>query len=168
MADGINTARVGSVYFGPAAVTAHVAITQQSQWFFGQSWPSLIFLPYISRSSTRTTDSDIGSARAREGLRRPRSARTSSPTSGGDISSAGTRYRDQWLSEGFAEFTAALVLEYHGAAEAGGDEFWDKAGKEHPREARPARTSPNDEAGPDLARAGGSSTWRNPVRGVRR
>lgn len=47
MADGINTARVGSVYFGPLP-ERRVSITQQTQAFFGQSWPSLIYLPYIA------------------------------------------------------------------------------------------------------------------------
>ena len=34
-------------------------------------------------------------------------------------------YRDQWLSEGFAEFTAALVLRVHGRPEI--DAFWEKS-----------------------------------------
>ena len=47
MADGLNAARVGTAYFGPLEQT-HIAITQQAQWFFGQSWPSLVFLPYLA------------------------------------------------------------------------------------------------------------------------
>src|SRR5262249_10401875 len=46
-ADGANTARVGKLFFG-ALPDNHVAITQQSQWFFGQSWPGLVYLPYVA------------------------------------------------------------------------------------------------------------------------
>lgn len=45
--DGLNSARVFTAYFGALPQT-HVAITQQAQWSFGQSWPSLIFLPYVA------------------------------------------------------------------------------------------------------------------------
>ena len=45
--DGVNSARVFTTYFG-ALPESSVAITQQVQWSFGQSWPSLIFLPYMS------------------------------------------------------------------------------------------------------------------------
>jgi hypothetical protein len=47
MTDGINTARVGTMYFGPLPDGA-VSITQQTQAFFGQSWPTLVYLPYIA------------------------------------------------------------------------------------------------------------------------
>jgi hypothetical protein len=47
LADGINTARTGNFYFGPLS-SKRVAITQQSQWYFGQSWPTLIYMPYIA------------------------------------------------------------------------------------------------------------------------
>jgi hypothetical protein len=45
--DGFNTARVGKAFFGPLPVK-RVAITQQSQWAFGQSWPQLIYMPYLA------------------------------------------------------------------------------------------------------------------------
>ncbi|HEY2322403.1 MAG TPA: hypothetical protein VGJ82_06005, partial [Thermoanaerobaculia bacterium] len=46
-ADGANMARAGNVFFGPLE-NKHVAITQQSQWYFGQSWPGLIYMPYLA------------------------------------------------------------------------------------------------------------------------
>ncbi|MFP5288976.1 MAG: hypothetical protein ACLGI9_24780, partial [Thermoanaerobaculia bacterium] len=47
LVDGINSARLFTTYFGPLEAR-HVAITQQSDWAFGQSWPSLIFMPYLA------------------------------------------------------------------------------------------------------------------------
>jgi hypothetical protein len=158
MADGINTARIGSVYFGSLPF-GHVAITQQSQFFFGQSWPSLIFLPYISFLDSYN--------RFRIGLQ----------STQGFVDIVGPHefahqwwghlvgwnsYRDQWLSEGFAEFTAALVLEYT-APRSKVDEFWDKAARnivDKPAHAYLA----NDRAGP-ISDGWRLSTWRNPAAG---
>ena len=158
MADGINTARVGSVYFGSLPF-GHVAITQQSQFFFGQSWPSLIFLPYISFLDSYN--------RFRIGLQ----------STQGFVDIVGPHefahqwwghlvgwnsYRDQWLSEGFAEFTAGLVLEYT-APRSRVDEFWDKAARnvfDKPAHAYVA----NDRAGP-ISDGWRLSTWRNPAAG---
>ena len=155
MADGINTARVGSLYFG-ALPFGHVAITQQSEFFFGQSWPSLIFLPYISFLDSYN--------RFRIGLQGAQ----------GFVDIVGPHefahqwwghlvgwnsYRDQWLSEGFAEFTAGLVLEYT-AERSRVDEFWEKAARnvvEKPAHAYVA----NDAAGP-ISDGWRLATWRNP------
>jgi Peptidase family M1 domain len=156
MADGINTARIGSVYFGPLPF-GHVAITQQSQFFFGQSWPSLIFLPYISFLDSYN--------RFRIGLL----------STQGFVDIVGPHefahqwwghlvgwnsYRDQWLSEGFAEFTAGLVLEYT-APRSKVDEFWDKAAKNVFDKPAHAYVS-NDRAGP-ISDGWRLSTWRNPA-----
>jgi hypothetical protein len=156
MADGINTARIGSVYFGSLPF-GHVAITQQSQFYFGQSWPSLIFLPYISFLDSYN--------RFRIGLQ----------SAQGFVDIIGPHefahqwwghlvgwnsYRDQWLSEGFAEFTAGLVLEYT-APRSKVDEFWDKAARnvfDKPAHAYVA----NDRAGP-ISDGWRLSTWRNPA-----
>ena len=158
MADGINTARVGSVYFGSLPF-GHVAITQQSQFFFGQSWPSLIFLPYISFLDSYN--------RFRIGLQ----------STQGFVDIVGPHefahqwwghlvgwnsYRDQWLSEGFAEFTAGLVLEYT-APRSKVDEFWDKAAKNIVDKPVHAYVS-NDRAGP-ISDGWRASTWRNPAAG---
>ena len=46
-ADGANTTRTGNVFFGPLD-DKRIAITQQSAWFSGQSWPTLVYLPYLA------------------------------------------------------------------------------------------------------------------------
>lgn len=108
MADGINASRIFTTYYGPLA-EKHVAITQQSQFAFGQSWPSLIFMPYISFLD--------GTQRQRLGLRA--SVKDFVDQVGfhelahqwwGHLVTADT-YRDVWLEEGFAEFSAALAVQ---------------------------------------------------------
>ena len=62
LADGVNGARIFPTYFGPLAAK-HIAITQQSQWSFGQSWPSLVFMPYLAFLDS-TQRQRLGLARA--------------------------------------------------------------------------------------------------------
>jgi len=155
MADGINTARVGSVYFGSLPF-GHVAITQQSQFFFGQSWPSLVFLPYISflDSYNRFRIGLLG-ASAFVDIVGPHEFAHQwwGHLVGWDS------YRDQWLSEGFAEFTAGLVLEYT-EERSKSDDFWKKAAKNIFTKPAHAYVA-NDEAGP-ISDGWRLSTWRNP------
>ncbi len=124
LADGVNSARLFTTYFGPIPAT-RVAITQQSQWTFGQSWPALIYMPFISFLD--------GTQRQRVGLSGAKDF----------VASVGYHefahqwwghllgwesYRDQWLSEGFAEFSAALALQ-HTVGWGAYDKFWREAKK---------------------------------------
>lgn len=63
MADGINMSRVGTVFFGPLP-DKHLAITQQTEWFSGQSWPSLVYLPFLAALDA-TVRHEIGLAGAK-------------------------------------------------------------------------------------------------------
>jgi hypothetical protein len=110
MADGLNAARLFHTYFGPLP-QSHVAITQQAQFFFGQSWPSLIFLPYQSFMS--------GTARNTVGLTGFGADQFVEQVGHHEMAHqwwghlvGWDSYRDQWLSEGFAEFSAALAVQH--------------------------------------------------------
>ena len=46
MTDAINSVQILTKFFGPIE-SRRSAITQQSQWSFGQAWPSLVYLPYL-------------------------------------------------------------------------------------------------------------------------
>jgi hypothetical protein len=120
LADAINTARTGKAFFG-ALPQNHVSITQQSEPFSGQSWPQLVYLPYIAflDSMTRNT---LGLNDLKEFV---------------DVvgphefahqwwihAIAPKSYHDAWLSEGFAEFTAGLVLQQTGGWKRY-DAFWE-------------------------------------------
>ncbi|HVT59775.1 MAG TPA: M1 family aminopeptidase [Thermoanaerobaculia bacterium] len=108
LADGLNAARIFATYFGPLP-EKHVAITQQSQWSFGQSWPSLIFLPYLSflDGTQRQRLNLTGAADFIDRVGFHEFAHQW----WGDLVGAES-YRDQWLEEGFAEFSAALAVQH--------------------------------------------------------
>jgi aminopeptidase N len=142
MADGLNSARLFTTWFGPLPETT-VAITQQSDWFFGQSWPSLIFLPYLAFLD--------GTQRQRLGLN---GAKDFVNQVGyhefahqwwGHLVGAAT-YRDQWLEEGFAEFSAALAVQHtQGWGEYG--RFWSEA-RRRIVDKYPGNAMPSYQAGP--------------------
>jgi aminopeptidase N len=86
-----------------------VAITQQSQFLFGQSWPSLIFMPYISFLDG-TQRQRLGLAAAKDFVDQVGFHELSHQWWGHLV--AADSYRDVWLEEGFAEFSAALAVQH--------------------------------------------------------
>lgn len=156
LADGINTARTGNLFFGPLVSPKHVAITQQSQWFFGQSWPGLVYMPYVAflNGTTRNT---LGLNGAKDFIDNVGAHELAHQWWGHQV---GTRsYHDAWISEGFAEFTAALVAQQTGGWGRYRD-FWEKARKTIMERPRGASIS-NIEAGP-ISQGTRLATWRNP------
>jgi hypothetical protein len=114
MVDAQNAARVGDAFFGKAP-HAHVSVTQVTDFGTGQSWPSLVYLPILALMTS--TDR----VEAFEGVdpRTMSNVNEFAKTVGwheiahqwwGHLV-GWESYRDQWLSEGFAEFTAAVVLQ---------------------------------------------------------
>jgi len=140
--DGVNSARVFSSFFGPLPET-RVAITQQMQWSFGQSWPSLIFMPYMAFLDG-TQRQALGLIRAADFVNQVGYHEFAHQWWGHLVGAA--TYRDQWLEEGFSEFSAALAVQ-HAQGWPGYFDFW--------RDARklilgkyPGNTMPHDQAGP--------------------
>ena len=158
LADGLNSARLFTAYFGPLPQT-HVAITQQSNLAFGQSWPSLIFMPYISFLDG-TQRQRLGLVGA-QGFVEEVGYHEFAHQWWGHLVGAET-YRDQWLEEGFSEFSAALAVQtVDGWAKA--DKFWRERSKEI-LEKTPGNTMPPFEAGP-ITQGWRLSTQRTPSAG---
>ncbi len=122
MADGTNAGRIFSTYFGPLG-EKHVAITQQSQFLFGQSWPSLIFMPYISFLDG-TQRQRLGLATAKDFVDQVGFHEFAHQWWGHLVTA--DSYRDQWLEEGFAEFSAALAVQ-HTQGFGAYERFWRRA-----------------------------------------
>jgi hypothetical protein len=128
LADALNTARVGSLYFG-AMPFQHLSLTQVPQLGSAQSWPTLVYL--AAASFVGGTDFALGFAgvdpRQLQGLKEYGNTVTWHEVAhqwwGHQIGWA--TYRDQWLSEGFAEFTAALLLEVNSGRKKA-DAFWEQ------------------------------------------
>lgn len=155
LADGINTARTGNAFFGPLATTKHVAITQQSEWFFGQSWPSLIYMPYIAfLDGTQRNTLGLNGLKDFVDLVGPHEF--AHQWWGHQVD--GRSYHDVWISEGFAEFTAALVMQQTGGW-AQYNKLWEKKRREILERPRGAMIT-NDVAGP-ISLGYRLSTWQD-------
>ena len=112
IADAVNSIQVYELLFGPLP-QKRLAITQQSQWSFGQSWPTLIFMPYLSAMTNVVALNEfVDQVGVHEIAHQWWGHRVGIES-----------YRDEWLSEGFAEFSTALVLEASRGREAY-DAFW--------------------------------------------
>jgi hypothetical protein len=126
LADAVNTVRVANQYFG-ASPYPRMSITQQPQLASAQSWPTLIFLSTIS--FVGGTDLALGfqglDPRALQSLKEFGNTVTWHEVAhqwwGHQV--GWSNYRDQWLSEGLAEFTAALMLEVNSGRKKA-DAFW--------------------------------------------
>lgn len=154
-ADAANTVRVGNLYFGPLADN-RIAVTQQSQWFFGQSWPGLIYLPYLAFVNGTVRNTLGFGADMKDFVDVVGPHEMSHQWWGHQV--GWSTYHDQWLSEGFAEFSAMLVLQLTGNPKAANN-LWEKKRKsiiEKPTGA----TITSDSAGP-ITQGVRLSTWRN-------
>ena len=127
LADAVNTVRVARQYFGPSPFP-RLSITQQTQMASAQSWPTLVFLSTVS--FVGGSDFALGfngvDPRALQQLKEFGNTVTWHEVAhqwwGHQV--GWSSYRDQWLSEGFAEFTAALLLEVNSGRKKA-DSFWE-------------------------------------------
>lgn len=155
--DGINSAQLFTAYFGKLP-QSHVAITQQSDFGFGQSWPSLIFLPYISFLDG-TQRNRLGMGAGTKDFVDVVGPHEFAHQWWGHRVGAAT-YRDQWIEEGFSEFSAALVVQ-HTRNWGAYDRFWSERRKEI-LSVVPGNATGAWEAGP-VTQGYRASTQRNPA-----
>ena len=120
-------------YFGPAPYK-HVAVTQQTACGFGQAWPALVYLPICSFLDDTTRHELLRNSCQFEAGAAP--VIHCSPTVQAPLISyfrvvtphevahqwwahtvGFNSYRDQWMSEGFAQFSASLFLQKYNNAE---------------------------------------------------
>src|SRR5947209_19982042 len=107
LAQALFAGRVFSTYFGPLP-DQRIAITQQSEWNYGQSWPALVFLPYMAFLPS-IQRAQIGLSQANDFVEAVCFHELAHQW-WGHLVGWGS-YEDQWLSEGFAEFSAALAVQ---------------------------------------------------------
>ena len=128
LADAVNTVRVGRQYFGPSPFP-RLSITQQTQMASAQSWPTLVFLSTVSFVGGSDFALGFGGVdpRALQQLKEFGNTVTWHEVAhqwwGHQV--GWSSYRDQWLSEGFAEFTSALLLEVNSGRKKA-DAFWEQ------------------------------------------
>ena len=107
LAEGQLAVELYTNYFGPSLFT-HLQITQQSACNFGQSWPSLVWIPicyYFDATVRHTLGLDWGD-RGYWKVVTPHEVAHQWWGHTVGFSSG----RDQWMSEGFSDLSAALYL----------------------------------------------------------
>jgi aminopeptidase N len=105
-----NSVRIFSKYFGDAPY-GRIAITQQPAFSFGQSWPTLVYLPVSAFLDSTQRYMIMGGINSRltDFVYEVGSHEVSHQWWGHMVGWAS--YHDQWLSEGFASFSAGLFLQ---------------------------------------------------------
>lgn len=125
LVDALNSVRLYTQWFGPTAF-GRLAVTQQPAFDFGQSWPTLVYLPIsafldptqrwrlLGRNTFGFSKEFINVVTAHE---------VAHQWFGDTVGWAS--YHDRWLSEGFADFSAGLFLEATQPKGADAQQFWD-------------------------------------------
>jgi aminopeptidase N len=119
--------QVCTMFFGKAPYE-NVAITEQPNFSFGQSWPSLVYLPisaYIDSTQRWMLFGQINNDFTGF-VQEVTPHEVAHQWFGHDVMWAS--YHDQWLSEGFADFAAGLFLQQAVGPKWQKDylEYWDR------------------------------------------
>jgi Peptidase family M1 domain len=119
LTEATNAMRIFSLYYSPLPY-GRIAITQQPEGFFGQAWPTLVFLPLVSYLDSTQRWMLFGPEKSLTDFVDEVNAHEVSHQWWGHIV-GWSSYHDQWLSEGFAFFSAGLYLKM---TQQKPDKFW--------------------------------------------
>jgi hypothetical protein len=108
MAEGQLSVTLYSDYFGPIPYS-RLAMTQQTACTFGQSWPTLVWLPLCSFFDN-TVRHELGLDFADRGYWKSVAPHEVAHQWWGHTVGFSS-YRDQWMSEGFADMSASLFVQ---------------------------------------------------------
>jgi hypothetical protein len=108
LADGEISMELYTDYFGPIPFK-RLAMTQQTACGVGQSWPTLVWLPICSFYDN-TVRHQLGLDRGDRGYWKTVAPHEVAHQWWGNVVGFNS-YRDQWMSEGFADMSASLFLQ---------------------------------------------------------
>ena len=121
LAEGQNAVQLYTAYFGPVSYS-NVSLTQQTACNYGQAWPGLVYLP-ICAFWDKTIQNQLGLTFGDRGYWSVVTPHEVAHQWWGHTVGFNS-YRDQWMSEGFAEMSASLFLQQvYGMARF--QKFWD-------------------------------------------
>ena len=109
IADAQNSMRIYNAFFGKLPYT-RIAMTQQPAAGFGQAWPTLVYMPYLAYIDTTQRAQLLGTRGGTSTFWRYVAPHEVAHQWWGHIIGWDS-YRDQWMSEGFAEFSASLYVQ---------------------------------------------------------
>lgn len=124
LADAQNSTRIFNAYFGKLPFT-RMALTQQPAGNFGQAWPTLVYMPFTAfLDKTQRYMATGGNVRfATANFFETLAPHEIAHQWWGHL--VGWKsYRDQWMSEGFAEFSASLYIQIALRDEGKFIDFW--------------------------------------------
>jgi aminopeptidase N len=104
-----NATRIYTNYFGKIPYN-RVAMTQQPAGFFGQAWATLVFMPYTAFLADTERVQLFGIRGGTDGFWNEVAPHEVAHQWWGH-SVGWTSYHDQWMSEGFSEFSASLYIQ---------------------------------------------------------
>lgn len=119
LADAQNATRIYNAFFGKLPYT-RIAMSQQPARNFGQAWPTLVYMPYLAYLDTTQRTQLLGTRGGTDTFWRYVAPHEIAHQWWGHIIGWDS-YRDQWMSEGFAEFSASLFVQFT----RGNDKFID-------------------------------------------
>jgi hypothetical protein len=109
LADAQNASRIYNMYFGKLPY-GRLAITQQPAADFGQAWPTLVYMPYLAFIDSTQRAQLLGTRGGTDTFWRYVAPHEIAHQWWGHIIGWDS-YHDQWMSEGFAEFSASLYVQ---------------------------------------------------------
>lgn len=128
IADAQNSTRIFNAYFGKVPYN-RIAMTQQPAANFGQAWPTLIYMPYMAFISPTQRVQLFGMRGGTDTFWTYVAPHEVAHQWWGHTI-GWTSYRDQWMSEGFSEFSASLYVQYVRRDVAKFIDFWEAQRKE--------------------------------------
>lgn len=118
-----NATRIYNNFFGRMPYK-RIAMSQQPAGFFGQSWGTLVYMPYFAFISESQRAQIFGIRGGKDGFWREVGAHEIAHQWWGHAV-GWTSYHDQWMSEGFAEFSTSLYILYVKKNINEFNEFWE-------------------------------------------
>ncbi|MGH9903738.1 MAG: M1 family aminopeptidase, partial [Pyrinomonadaceae bacterium] len=124
LADAQNSTRIYNAFFGKLPYT-RIAMTQQPAAGFGQAWPTLVFMPYTAYIDTTQRVQLMGTRGGNDTFWRYVGPHEVAHQWWGHVI-GWSSYRDQWMSEGFAEFSTSLYVQYVRRDMGKFTDFWEE------------------------------------------
>ena len=110
LADAQNATRIYNAFFGKLPYS-RLAMTQQPAAGFGQAWPTLVYMPYMAFIDTTQRSQLLGTRGGTDTFWKYVAPHEIAHQWWGHIIGWDS-YRDQWMSEGFSEFSSSLYVQF--------------------------------------------------------